>query len=456
MSNIDLSVDLQTDENSDDATGIVHQPEKVSKNWIGIDIEFAAKIDEYEALLANLLESETPSNAIILELLQARDAVEEVVQAKSKKSVDLLLRLPNLDQKLRNNEEAIAKSINLSLWRNILNPPSTYWWWFFDLPQIDFEVHQSNQFGWVWNILTIACLAGFTSFVSKVIPIVFAGGVSVFESIGMVGPGGMIALVVSSMQGGEGKRKIQQGLHDIGIPIRFQNEVTFAIALLLFVAGYFAQEKLPKIYFDNFVKEGETAYRKGKLLEAKENYEQALKIQNQERKDVAQIHTELGLLDESLGLLDNAQRDYLQALGLGNNEALNNLARVKISLGDLDGSETLLNMALQRAVPEDINELYQNYRNLGWVYLERKNYVRAEEYLEKALVYDKQIPAGIFGKGLANCFLAKVYEVQGKRAYRQWSLCVEFAQPETLNEYKAIIRMNSEVGKKINTKGIFN
>jgi hypothetical protein len=30
------------------------------------------------------------------------------------------------DQKLRNKEEAIAKSMNLSLWRNILNPPTTY------------------------------------------------------------------------------------------------------------------------------------------------------------------------------------------------------------------------------------------------------------------------------------------------------------------------------------------
>jgi tetratricopeptide (TPR) repeat protein len=463
MSEIDLSVNHQTDdhlfdENLDNETVIVHQPEKSSNNWTGIDIEFAAKIDEYEALLTNLLESETLSNEVILELLQARDAVEEVVQAKAKKSVELLLRLPDLDYKLRNKEEAIAKSINLLLWRNILNPPANYWWWFFDVPQVDFEIHQSNKLGWVWNILTIACLAGFTSFASKVIPIVFAGGVSVFESIGMVGPGGMIALVVSSMQGGEGKRKIQQGLHDIGIPIRFQNEVTFAIALLLFLAGYFAQEKLPKIYFNNFFKEGETAYRKGKLREAKESYDRALKIENQDPVVVAQIYTELGLLSESLGKLDDAQQNYLQALELGNNEALNNLARVKINKGDTDEAETLLNMALQRAVPEDTNELYQDYRNLGWANLEKKNYAKAEEYLKMAIEQDKKIPKGVFGKGLANCFLGKVYELQEKPdlAARQWNYCIEFAMPETFNEYKAILKISPEVGKKINSKAIFN
>ncbi|MEI6332779.1 MAG: hypothetical protein WCP16_26340 [Pseudanabaena sp. ELA645] len=63
MSDINLPVDHQADENLESATVLVHQPEKVSKNWTGIDIEFAAKIEEYEALLANLLESETPSNA---------------------------------------------------------------------------------------------------------------------------------------------------------------------------------------------------------------------------------------------------------------------------------------------------------------------------------------------------------------------------------------------------------
>ena len=458
MSDIGLSVDHQTEQSIDNTTVLVQQSEKSSKDWTGIDIEFAAKIDDYETLLTNLLEDETPSNAIILELLQARDAVEEVVQAKAKKSVELLLRLPDLDHKLRSKEEAIAKSINLSLWRNILDPPSTYWWWFFDVPQVDFEVHQSNKFGWVWNLLTVVCLAGFTSFASKVIPLVFAGGVSVFESIGMVGPGGLIALVVSSMQGGEGKRKIQQGLHNIGIPIRFQNEVTFAIALLLFLAGYFAQEKLPKIYFDSFVKQGETSYRKGQLREAKENYEQALKIENQDSKDVAQIYTELGLLAESLGQLNEAQQDYLQALELGNNEALNNLARVKISKGELDEAETLLNMALQRAVPEDTNELYQDYRNLGWANLEKKNYAKAEEYLNIAIEYDKKMPKGTFGKGMANCFLGKVYELQEKPnlAAKQWSICIEFGKPETFNEYKVILRMNPEVGRQIDSKAVFN
>jgi hypothetical protein len=75
-----------------------------------------------------------------------------------------------------------------------------------------------------------------------------------------------------------------------------------------------------------------------------------------------------------------------------------------------------------------------------------------------AIEYDKKIPKGTFGKGVANCFLAKVYELQEKTnlAAKQWNFCTEFGKPETFNEYKAILRINPEVGKKIDSKGIFN
>jgi tetratricopeptide (TPR) repeat protein len=100
---------------------------------------------------------------------------------------------------------------------------------------------------------------------------------------------------------------------------------------------------------------------------------------------------------------------------------------------------------------------YQLHRNLGWVYLERKRYDKAEEYLNQAIEFDKQIPKGSFGKGIANCFKAKMYEFQEKpdKAANQWKLCLEFGKPETLFEYQTIVKMNPDVGSKLDTTGVF-
>jgi Tfp pilus assembly protein PilF len=339
-----------------------------------------------------------------------------------------------------------------------LHPPETNWWWFFEKIEPIPKPKAWDHFDWFFNLLTALLLTGMVSFGSKIVPLIFSNGISLFESVGVVGPGGMIAVVLSSMQGGDGQKKLQNWMAKLGIPPQYQSEVTFLISLLLFVAGYFAQENLPQQYFKNYRIAGDKAYSQGHMREARHNYEHALKIDGQDPIMVAKVHTSLGLLEESVGNPSGALKSYYLALDMGDNKVLNNLGRVKISEGKLDDAETFLSMGLQRVAPTDINAMYQLHRNLGWVNLEKKRYDKSYEYLNQAVEFDKQIAKGNFGKGIANCFKARIYELQGnpEKAANQWNLCSEFGKPETFQEYEAILKLNPEVSAKLDTTGVFN
>ncbi len=422
------------------------------------DIDLNNKLESYAIALAELQANSPAPHEVILQVLLTRDSLQKAIDSQEERSVESLIKLSGLDNQLRSQDQAIATGLHLSLWRNILHPPATNWWWFFEAIQPIPKQKGLDRFDWVFNLFTALFLTGMVSFGSKIIPLIFSNGISLFESVGIVGPSGMIAVVLSSMQGGAGQKKLQDGMAKLGIPAQYQSEVTFLISFLLFAAGYFAQENLPQYYFKNYRIAGDKAYSKGQMREARDNYEQALKIDGQDPVLVAKLHTSLGLLDESVGNQSGALKSYHLSLDMGDIKVLNNIGRLKISEGKLDAAETFLTMGLQRIEPTDINTQYQLYRNLGWVNLEKKRYDKSLEYLEQAIEFDKQIAKGNFGKGIANCFKAKIYELQEKRdkAANQWNLCAEFGKPETFQEYETILKLNPEIGVKLDTTGIFN
>jgi len=451
-----LSVNNEID--SDVSNENITEPNSLIDDGNGVvDTEFSIMLDNYEAALTQLQATSPISQEMILQLFMLRDALQTALESKESQPVDLLLRLPPLDKQLKSQEDAIAKTLNLSIWRSILQPSQHNWWWFFEAQQVRIKVTAWDRFDWFWNLITVLSLTGFASFASQLMPLVFSGGVSLFESIGLLGPGGLITVVISSMRGGEGQQRLCRMMEGVGIPAKYQSEVTCFLAIVLFSGGYYAQENLPKSYFKSYVTEGEKAYKDGQIREARDSFEQALKIDGQDALEKAKIHTAIGLLDESVGDSDNALKNYRFALDQGDSSVLNNLGRVQINKGKLDAAETLLNMGLQRVDQNNLADQYQLNRNLGWVYLEKKRYDKAEQYLNQAIEFDKQIPKGAFGKGIANCFKAKIYEVQEKpdKAANQWKLCLEFGKPETLHEYEAVVKLNPEVGSKLDTTGIF-
>ena len=453
----EVIVSLETETESDLVLKDVTDPSNDNQPT-SFEVEFDGKLEKYAIALAEFQANSPPPHELILQVLLARDSLQKVIDSQEERSVESLIKLSGLDNQLRSQDQAIATGLHLPMWRKVLHPPETNWWWFFEAIQPIPKKQAWDQLDWLFNLLTALCLTGMVSFGSKIIPLVFSGGISIFESIGLAGPGGMIALVLSSMQGGDGQKKLQDAMEKIGIPAKYQSEVTFLISFLLFTAGYFAQQNLPQYYFNSFRNAGDKAYNKGQMREARDNYENALKIDGQDPKLVAKLYTSIGLLEESIGNQTDAIKSYHQALDLGDDKVLNNLGRVKVAEGKLDSAETFLTMGLHRVDPTDINSQYQIYRNLGWLNYEKKRYDKALEYLNQAIEFDKQIPKGNFGKGIANCFKAKIYELQEKpeKAQNQWNLCSEFGKPETLREYEAVLKLNPEVGAKIDSTGVFN
>ena len=224
-----------------------------------LDIELERKLENYAIAISELQANTPASHEVILEVLLTRDSLQKAIGTEEERSVELLIKISALDEQLKRQDQAIATGLHLPMWRKVLHPPETNWWWFFEEIQPIPKTQAWDQLDWLFNLLTILCLTGTVSFVSKVIPLVFAGGLSLFESVGLLGPGGMVALVLSSMQGGEGQKKLQDGMAKLGIPPKFQSEVTFLISFVLFAGGYFAQEYLPKHYFDTFREAGAKA-----------------------------------------------------------------------------------------------------------------------------------------------------------------------------------------------------
>jgi len=422
------------------------------------NLEIERKFQDFAIALSALQSNPQASQEMILKALIARDYLQKALSNEDVKSVELLTKLSVLDEQLMRLGEAIATGLHLPQWRKILHPPETNWWWFFEVVKPIAKPEGWDQLDWLFNLLTILCLTGTVSFVSKIIPIIFAGGMSLFESVGLLGPSGMVALVLSSMGGGQGQKKLQEAMAKLGISPKFQSEVTFVIAFLLFTGAYFFSENLPKYYFKHYISEGERLYKDGKLPEARDNFNHALGIKDQDPTDIGKVYVGIGLLEESLGNNVEAVKSYTHALELGNYAVLNNLGRVKISQNELDAAEMYLNVGLQRVDANDINIRYQLHRNLGWVNLEKKRYAMAEMNLVQAIEFDKRIPKGNLGKGMANCFKARLYEIQEKaeKATNQWNLCLEFGKPETLNEYQSILKLNPEVGARLDSTGIFN
>ncbi len=418
----------------------------------------------YQAALATLQAETPPKSQTILTVLLARDRLQTALSETQDLSAETALQIAQQDEQLKQYGNKIAASVELSAWHSLFNPPSHHWWWFFEPPA---PKDAWDQLDWLFNIGSILCLTGFVSFMSQVIPLIFAGGVGLFESIGLMGPGGMLALTLSSLSGGEGRSKIQEVLTTLGIPKRFQSEATFALALTLFLGSYAAKTYLPAHYFVTNLKEGEAQYKSGYLREAKEAFEAALAIPEQPVKDIAKIYTSLGLIEESVGHNGKAREFYLKALDSGDDAVLNNLGRIFIVTGDLNTAETFLRMGLQRAKPDDVNLQYQLHRNLGWAYLEQKRYEDAISELNQAVEFDKQIPDGNLGKGMANCFKAETYGILAKnskpeqaaeysaKSEKQWSFCLQYGVPETLAEYRKVIQINPDVARELNTHGIF-
>lgn len=394
-----------------------------------------------------------------LGIILSRDALQEAISQGNHLEGEVLIAISELDDRLYYNRVTLLNLVDLDSWRKVVSPPESHWWWFMAPPV---TIDPWDRLDGIWNFISLILLAGFASLMTQILPLVAADGVGIFESFGLVGPAALISTISSNMQGGEAQEKFAESMQKIGIPKRFCSEITCLIAGFLFVGALVARQHLPNYYFKSSVKLGEKQYLESKLIDAKNSFEQALKVPDQSVSDVAKVYTRIGLIHESIGNDDEAIESYQRALEMGDNQALNNIGRVYVTKGDLELANTYLNIGLERLAnsKDDENYLlsYQIHRNLGWSYLLQKRYREAEWELGHARIISRDhIDRNVPGRGMAICLLGQLYEEtkRQKEAAEAWGRCRNAARPETIAEYRTIVKFNPSIAKYISTKNIF-
>lgn len=128
---------------------------------------------------------------------------------------------------------------------------------------------------------------------------------------------------------------------------------------------------------------------------------------------------QLGSYYEENGQPDvkQAEKNYRKALSINSQaiQPLNNLARVLILQKRYHDAKPLLIDALKFS-SEPYKKSILN-KNLGWLYLEKKQYSEAEKYLKMAINLDSTLVS-------PHCLLSKLYELQKKVSDSEIELCL--------------------------------
>jgi tetratricopeptide (TPR) repeat protein len=430
-----------------------------------------------DALTKLKLAKSEPSEIEILHILVTRDAIEEALSDKTQISVERLAKLLELDNFLKQQAHAIARGGKLAEWRATFHPSTEAWWWFLE-PTSDEEVSDSHPLDPLFNGLSIAGLTAVGAYMANFVQLFSTGGFGLFETLGLLGQGGLILTVIRTLQS-TGQDKIKNLLKKLNIPPRFHSQATLGITAMLLLATVGVNNSLPKIG-ELYYKEGKELYDEGLLVEAKTEYEKAAKVAPQYSNTLIA----LGEIYESLGDIDQAKKQYQRVLEQGDPRAFNNLGRVYMSSKDKQSdAESLLRIGLKHLAKgpkkKDPQLNYELHLNLGWVLFEQKLYDEAEKELREAAKFNDELKKDPAKKtlplsgGLAYCLLPevrkKVMEGRKDKTNEQpraddekekldWiDKCKKKAHPETIAQYKWFIEKGKrDLAENMDTSGVVN
>jgi tetratricopeptide (TPR) repeat protein len=256
----------------------------------------------------------------VLALLAARDRVERQRQASEAQGItESTYTLLDLDERLRKLGGAIATHVPLESYRQSLNPPESSWWWFLKPP---IKPHKWDRFDWLFNTLTVICLAISASFFTYTVKAFSAQGFDLQGTLSLIIQGTGLAAVTGGVLTDKGKRFVENGLRSINVPPHFHAEMICLASggLLLLTSGIYAS--LPKIG-DHYYSRAERNRENGNLVVALSLYQRALQLKPGDSK----LYVGMGRVAEAQGNLQAAEGYYKN----GNTpEARSGLGRVLI------------------------------------------------------------------------------------------------------------------------------
>lgn len=388
----------------------------------------------YEHYLQALKNATSPREEQVLNVLAARDAVQQLLADGAKLSGVQWRQLSQLDECLKQQTDQIIQNLDLEQWRKTVQPSESAWWWYCD-------VSKWEKFDWVWNSINLVCLGISISLVvdtsSKLLtsqPGFVGTLVIVFQSIlTLLGGGGSLTQT--------GQKTREYLFTRFNIKKRYWGFWSAGISLLLLVVLFNIHGNLPKVavWYKNW---GVEHYQAREFDSALSDYEKAIAL----RPDYAEAHYHLGLLYEDSQQYDKARTEYQLAIQsdydalelLTRLKAHNNLGRLYILKNDYTAAIPALNTGLNLVDEETAktdkkikNTQYALLKNMGWVQLGLKNYAEAESLLKEAIALDPE-------RGAAYCLFAQVLEgkKQQTEALTQWENCIIYADSGQPDEYQ--------------------
>ncbi len=266
----------------------------------------------------------TPELEQILDVLMARDAIEKLRLSVDNLPSQWLTTLIHLDSRLKTQTDKLVANPDLAECRASMQPPESAWWWF-----LESEPPQDSWwtgFDWLWNLLTVACLVFTGTFVTNTAQAFSSNGFDLLGTFSTITQGAGLVLVTGGALTEQGQQMIEQIWSSLNIPRRFHAEATFLVAVLLLFTAYTINQNLPA-FGRYYYQQAEEAEVNGEWLAAKDNYQRALQFIPSETT----IQLRIGKINEQLGQLEAAQKNYQNALlETNDNEAIIRFAHVNL------------------------------------------------------------------------------------------------------------------------------
>ena len=388
-----------------------------------LSLQFA--LVRYEKALEHLEHSQAYlSTEQALEILSARNALQNVLETQDQVSVDILSQVIQLDLCLKQKANKILKVLNFSEYRESLPVPHQDWWWHLDAKQVNWLIKGLKIVAWAGSLGLLANIA--SRFLS-----VGVGGVGVIGAVAVVFPSFLTLLQARSELTKVGQEGLEKLITKLRIPQYCQEEVKLGslLALFGFLLGFWFT--LPLIS-QGYTQQGKKNYAQGQLGTAEENYLRAIALDS----DNVDAHYNLGNLYEDLQKFDKARTEYLIAVKGNVPEAYNNLARLFIQKKEYPQAVAFLNQGLLQAEKQNSfpEVKYNLFKNLGWVRFQQGRDIDAQRVLQtaKGIASEPGNARYISNLGSAHCLLAQVLEHQKQpSAIEEWKQCYQLGS--TLN-----------------------
>ena len=403
--------------------------------------ELDVLLEQYDTALTNLEEAleksaQFQTNQLSVELVVAvftvRDALEKQLEEAETPGLSLV-KVRELDSRLRKQFQAFAKQLSQENRRNILRqledlrdicrPPTAAWWWSPKIP-----VHWWDRLDLAWDTLAIIWLAATFSLLTDISSRFLSGG----GGPGLFGSFAVIFQSILALAGGgaltkTGQAAVEGTLKRWGIPRYWWQEDKLGAAGLLLLSFVGFRLSLPQIavWYNNA---GYRDYEAGQLDSAESKYKRAIKL----NPDYTQAHYNLGSLYEDIHDLKQARTHYGIAAQSGSPLAHNNLARLYIQSKEKEYAVAVNLLLRGLFLLEDESQLreedreklrYSLYKNLGWARLKQNRPEKAKEALEQAASIK-----GVQPQASAYCLLAQALEQlkQEKQALEAWEKCDKY------------------------------